>query len=248
MSAVEVNAQGLPRKVPPAIKREIRKRCGFGCVVCGSSIYQYEHVVPTFADATTHDPTRMALLCGTHHDLVTRGMWSKEKVKQAMLAPAALARGFASSWFDFVEHPAIVFGGMTLSRCRVPIEVRKEPLFLVDVPEEPKAPFRLTAHFFNSRGERSVDIIENEWQALTSNWDVEVVGAMITIRDEHKKLSLRLRADPPKAIIVEHLDMYLHGYHFTANAETLNIANPGGGASSFTRGLTRDCDVGMSLG
>jgi hypothetical protein len=174
------------------VKREIRKRCGFGCVVCGNSIYDYEHVDPPFAEATTHDPSRMALLCPTHHRLVTSRIWSKEKVEQAMLAPAALGRGFASSCFDFEaeHHPTVVFGGATLSRCRVPVAVRGEPLFRIDAPEEPKAPFRLTAHFFNSRGERSLDIVENEWQALTSNWDVEVAGPLITIRDEHRKISL----------------------------------------------------------
>jgi len=56
------NKHGLPRHIPPEIKRAIRQACGFGCVTCGSAIGQYEHIDPEFAEATSHDPEKMAYL------------------------------------------------------------------------------------------------------------------------------------------------------------------------------------------
>ena len=59
----DTNKHGLSRYIPEAIKREVRQRCGFGCVICGFGFYDYEHFDPDFADAKFHDPNGMTLLC-----------------------------------------------------------------------------------------------------------------------------------------------------------------------------------------
>ena len=55
---VTINKHGLPRTIPPDVKRAVRRACGFGCVICGLGIVDYEHVDPTFADALVHDPEK----------------------------------------------------------------------------------------------------------------------------------------------------------------------------------------------
>ena len=79
---MENNKHGLSRNIPSQIKREIRQAAGFGCVCCGVAIGMYEHVDPEFHDAKEHDPERMAYLCGGCHDKVSRGIWSKDKIKE----------------------------------------------------------------------------------------------------------------------------------------------------------------------
>lgn len=32
------------RNIPLPIQREVRQRCGFGCVICGMPLYEYEHM------------------------------------------------------------------------------------------------------------------------------------------------------------------------------------------------------------
>ena len=109
-----MNRFGLSRDIPNETKRLIRQRCGFGCVVCGSAFYQYEHVDPNFADARVHDPERIALLCGSCHDRVTRGALSKETVKRWALHPRAKELGFSFGPFDIGLHrPVIVAGTLT---------------------------------------------------------------------------------------------------------------------------------------
>lgn len=32
------------RNIPLSIQRKVRQRCGFGCVICGMPLYEYEHM------------------------------------------------------------------------------------------------------------------------------------------------------------------------------------------------------------
>lgn len=59
----EKNKYGLSRYVPSDVRRIVRQRCGFGCVICGLSLYDYEHFAPYFKDAKSHDPDGITLLC-----------------------------------------------------------------------------------------------------------------------------------------------------------------------------------------
>ena len=58
------NQYGLTRTIPEDIKRQVRQACGFGCVCCGLAIATYEHIDPEFHFAESHDPDKMAYLCG----------------------------------------------------------------------------------------------------------------------------------------------------------------------------------------
>jgi len=80
---MDKNQHGLSRHIPSEVKRTVRQNSKFGCVICRSAICQYEHIIPSFADAQSHDPENMCLLCGTCHDKVTRGMLSKVTVSEA---------------------------------------------------------------------------------------------------------------------------------------------------------------------
>lgn len=52
--------------IPPEIRRQVRQRCCFGCVVCGSPIYHYDHLVE-WNICRVHDSDNINLLCPDHH-------------------------------------------------------------------------------------------------------------------------------------------------------------------------------------
>ena len=56
-----------------------------------------------------------------------------------------------------------------------------------------------------------VRIVDNEWQAQATNWDVDVVGPRITFRRDHRDICLRLRTDPPNRVVIESIDMVFAG-------------------------------------
>ncbi len=100
----EINIHGLTRTIPSDIKRKIRQRTGFGCIVCGLGIFQYEHIKPEFSEAKEHDPDKMTTLCGSCHDKVTRKIWSKNKIIRHNQAPKCRELGYSRDFFDIGDN------------------------------------------------------------------------------------------------------------------------------------------------
>ncbi|MCS4133673.1 HNH endonuclease [Salinibacter ruber] len=243
-----MNKHGLSRTIPAQVKREVRRSCGFGCVICGTSIIEYEHIDPPFAEAKEHDPDRIALLCPRCHAKVTRGFLSKEAVKEARRDPYCLKEGYASEFIDVGrKHPKIEFAGVTLVECDIPVQVDEAPLFQIKEAEEEGGPFRLSAHFSNSKGEASLQIQDNEWRVFTGNWDVEAVGGTITIRDAPGQISLQLSISGRGTIAIQNLNMQLNGMHFHGNTDDLVVESSDGRSMRLTNCIASNCHVGLAL-
>jgi len=48
---------------PPILepmKRSVRQRCSFGCVICGLPLYEYHHMIP-YADTEKHEEDNITL-------------------------------------------------------------------------------------------------------------------------------------------------------------------------------------------
>lgn len=84
-------------RIPSDIKRQVRQRCGFGCVICGRPLYQYDHLVP-WSEVEEHEPDNLVLLCDQHHREKTSGLLPIEQVIEANEAPANLATGVSSPY------------------------------------------------------------------------------------------------------------------------------------------------------
>jgi len=72
--------------IPPDMKRQVRQRCGFGCVICGIPFFHYDHIVE-FSEVHEHTADNITLLCGTHHDQKTRGLLPRAIVERANASP-----------------------------------------------------------------------------------------------------------------------------------------------------------------
>jgi hypothetical protein len=145
------NRFGLSRKIPADVKFQVRKREGFGCVICGVGIIEYEHVDPEFRDAEVHDPLKITILCPTCHAKKTRGFLSVEAVKKAMLSPKCLEEGFSKEVLDIgTVSPKLVFAGANFQNCVYPLMVEGKPLFMIQPPEIEKGPWRFSGRFFDS--------------------------------------------------------------------------------------------------
>ncbi len=204
---------------------------------------------PPFAEASVHDPARIALVCPQHHAKVTTGFLSREAVIGAMRDPFAKRVGYASEFLEIgKQHPKVVFGGVTLTNCLMPVVARGLPLFMVQEAEEPGAPFRLSANFFNSKGQPSLQVVDNEWRVSGDNWDVEATGGRIVVRDAPGHVSLRLVASVPDALTVERLDMFLAGLRFIGSPTDLRVEYPGGGGGIFTNCLMNGGRIGLAIG
>lgn len=76
-------------KRPPILiemKRSIRKRCGYGCIICGASIYTYHHI-NGFRDEVGHIESEITLLCDSCHRKTTNGIIPLAEIMRADADP-----------------------------------------------------------------------------------------------------------------------------------------------------------------
>lgn len=243
-----VNRFGLKRRIPDPIKRTVRQKYGFGCIICGSAIIEYDHHDPVYAEAKEHSPDGIIILCPQCHSKVTRGFWSRKKVVEAVQNPKCLEEGYTKELFDIgYSHPKIKIGGFTLSNCMIPLQIHGSDLIRVQKPEKNGAPFRLSANLYNQNGKRTLIIDENEWIADTNNWDIETIGPRITIRESHRNVNLVIRALPPDGIAIERIQMLVGNYFIDGDENDLTIHEPSGNTFKV-RGFGDNCLVGFVLG
>ncbi len=97
-----------------AMKRCIRARCGYGCVVCGCPIYDHHHI-DGFDPSRGHHEDEITLLCPTCHRKEQAGVLSREQVIQADREPSNWRRGQSAPeqvWYA-TERISLHLGSIT---------------------------------------------------------------------------------------------------------------------------------------
>jgi hypothetical protein len=202
------NKHGLSRDLPSDVALTVRQKCGFGCVICGQAICDYEHIDPEFKDATHHDPEKIVLLCPGCHSKVTRKFLSKDSVKIAALNPKTKSNGFSFDKFDIGPGcPSVTIGNIRSERVRCIIKIDDDEILSVKPPTSHGGPFLLSARLINEFGEEILSIVDNIFQVRDSSWDVTISGGKIRIFSNAKNISLYLRTENPGKIIIEKIRM-----------------------------------------
>lgn len=187
----ERNRHGLTRYIPSHIAREVRKRCGFGCLFCRCAIVEYDHFDPEYKDAKRHEADGIVALCGTHHTVRGNGQISTQQVRERLdrLREQPL---FSRYQFEVQKYPEVEIGRTRIIGVRRILEVDGEELLSFDPPETVGAPPLLNARFYNRKGILAAEIVRNEWRAHVNNWDVVVSGDAYTVRSNPRKIVLEL--------------------------------------------------------
>jgi len=225
--ATPTNKHGLTRNIPKKVKQEIRNRSKFGCVVCRSGFYQYEHIDPTFTDAKKHDPSKMCCLCSSCHAEVTTGRLSKAAIKVAYenVQNAGIETVASPSGpIDFHDGSAeLLIGGIHFN----PIVHNILRYFGKDLitlkPGKKGKPGNISAVFTDEDGNETLRLEENEWIGSLENWDIEIVGPRISVKRQNGKIALQLRLDPPGKITIEYLDMKYDTAHILISENSYAI-------------------------
>ncbi|SDG10374.1 SEC-C metal-binding domain-containing protein [Pseudomonas thivervalensis] len=242
MAVAKRNKQGLGRYIPADVRRQVRQRDGFGCIICGSAFYQYDHLGVEFVDADLHEPEKIVLLCGSCHDRKTRGALSTETIARHAEAPKCREKEFSWGAFDVgVTTPEVVLGSITAKSAMTLISVDGEEVFSISPPEGENQPFRVNARFYDKSGELTLEVIDNEMRAAVTNWDIEVVGNRIEIRSQLGVFDLVIRSEPPHRLVIERLDMVYKGLSIICR-EGVDTTIENDGAILRVQGGVFDCD------
>lgn len=228
MTKTKKNSYGLSRHIPAEIRREVRRRSKFGCVICRSGFYQYEHIDPPFQHAREHHSDNICCLCGACHDAVSRKQLSKQMVKNAYQRVQLSSADEVPSPkgpLDFHDGNAELFiGGLLyVPAVRTIVRWHGNDLIRVSPGKTASEPGSISAVFTDDHGFPVLNLEENEWIGSRKAWDIEVVGQRITVRQKHKRTVLQLRLDPPGRIVVEKLDMRIHDSHVLITDQTYAV-------------------------
>lgn len=247
--ASQVNQYGLTRYIPSHVKREIRQRCGFGCVICGLGFYDYEHFDPDFVDAKDHIPEGMTLLCSQCNQKRARNRLSAATVATANANPKCLQHGFTSELFDFGLNPIEVnVAGNKFTDCKHIIEINGTPILSLTPPKQEGQSFLLSGIFTDEFGRVALTIKDNHWQARASNWDIEWEGPRVTIRTASRKVALQLYLEPEASrLTIEKIDMEFERVRLKGTLESLQISIHEQGWSTISGCIMESCFCGISL-
>jgi len=224
----QINTRGLKRYIPVDIAREVRRRCGYGCLICRSAFITYDHFDPEFKDATTHDPDGIVGLCGVHHTARGNGQISVKMIREKLAEFSETKIGdFSKYKFELDNYPEIVIGKTKISGVRKILEIDGKTILSFSPPECAGAPPLLDAMFYDHKGRLCAEIVQNEWRAYAHNWDVVVAGRTYTVRRSSNKTALKLELNEGRITI-----KYMH---LKFNSATVKV-DSSGVVTAFTSG------------
>ena len=188
------NKLGLRDTIPEPIKRAVRQRCGFGCVVCGAALCDYEHFDPEFKDCTEHRAEGITLLCPTHHRS-KGGTLSVSEIFDANENPY-LRRVPVQAYPDLFFSPPyeIYLGTNSFTLVENVITVQDRRMIWITQGEfyGQQRPL-LNAVFRKPNGEPMVSIEENILKHSSKNWDVVSTRNSVQVRGAKGKFDFEAK-------------------------------------------------------
>lgn len=231
------NRHNLRRDIPAEIKRQVRQRCGFGCVVCGSPFIHYHHFNPPFADAVEHRSECITLLCGADHDRASRGLINGEALQYHDAHPYChqsgktrytwMARqplGFRMASRDFLTRVALMY------------ETTELIGYAPELPGEPQA---LNATILDRNGRELLRLHRNEWCIGADRYDITATGKTVEVREASGDVVLRMDFEDDCLIHIRKLTMDCGPVQLACTDEEITIDVRRGGTLCLKGERTR---------
>ena len=247
---LETIEQCNSRNIPLPIQREVRQRCGFGCVICGMPLYEYEHM-EEWAEVQRHVSDEITLLCDQHHREKTGGLLPKEVVSLANENPHNLKEGVSKPYnLHFAGNNATVEIGSNTFTCQdqgygtamVPISVDGTPLIGLILAD---GHLLLNLVIFDEFNSPILHIKNNQLYYSTESWDIQLVGTTLTIREAHRKILLEIKFCPPNKVVINRGRFLRNGVEILVRPKNILITNN----SSLISGCTAtNCFGGLIIG
>lgn len=238
------NKYGLSREIPKEIKLKVRRNSGFGCVICGLGIYEYDHIDPEFKDAQEHDPNNITLLCSQCHSKKTRKFLNKETILERMKNPISFSKGYTNEYFDInlENHIKIQIGNAVFTNCNIPIRINNKDLIRIDKPIDGSSFYNLSCEFIDYTGLKKLKIVNNEWRASSDNWDIITKAGELIIMNEGETY-LIIKNKNNNTLFIKYFKSVINNYDIEMSEEGLKINN-----QKYTLLNVENCLVGMNLG
>jgi trigger factor len=239
---------GVPsRYVPAGVKREVRRRCRFGCVICGLPLYDYDHLFGWSKD-DPHLPDEITLLCDRHHREKTQELLPLETVLAANADPYN-GRSNVTAPYDLYfpsERVAFTIGSNSFVSPglrdgeRYPV-LSIDGRVLLGVTRQADH-LLLSLVVCDASGKWIAAIIENQLSMSTDPWDIELVGRRLTIREAQTRFLIDLRFDPQVGINIDHGRLHFDGVELAIDPHGVSV-----GAATLSGMMVHNSGGGLAV-
>ncbi len=233
MAAKEVQDPPTSRNIPLPIQREVRQRCGFGCVVCGLPLYDYDHLLG-WARVHRHVAEEITLLCAQHHREKGSGLLTTPMIEAANKNPHNLRAG-VSRPYDLHysgDECETVIGGNSF---RIKDGGYGTILLAVSVDHTPLLAFilgdghlLLNLNVFDEYNQVILQIHNNQLLFQSSDTlDIHLIGKNLVIREAERKILLDINFEPPDRIVINRGRFLRNGVEILVRPDKVVVANTG---------------------
>lgn len=236
--------------IPNNIKQEVRQRCGFGCVICGMPLYEYEHMLE-WAQTKRHVADEITLLCRQHHGEKTNNLLPKADVEAANRDPYNKRVGVSKNHLLHYSGKSVIlrisnssfsYENMDEESAFIPLVIDATPLIIFRISQG-KLFLSFIAH--DEDNNLILEIDDNEITYDTNLWDVEWVGPALTIREARGRILLKLVFSPPNEIRITKGRILFNGVEVMIGENYLFNVNTRG----FYNGINSiNTPIGIAIG
>ena len=224
------DTSGQRPPIPEPMKREVRQRCGFGCVICGLPLYTYEHMLG-WTNVHRHVADELTLLCYQHQYERTHELLPIDDVERANLDPYNLREGVSKPYTLHFSGPNCIADiGKNVFSFR---DDGSNPAFVAfAIDEESIISFRLdndhwllNLNVYDKNDDLILLIVDNELIYSISPWDIELVGRNLIIREAQRKILVDILFEPPSKIKIQRGHFFHNGIEVEIKADCLYVVN-----------------------
>jgi hypothetical protein len=218
------------RNIPLPIQREVRQRCGYGCVICGMPLYEYDHI-QDWSITQRHVADEITLLCDQHHREKTAGLLPKEVVFESNDNPYNLRKGVSKPYdLHFSGKQAqIVIGGNSFTcedqgygTIMVPISVDGTPLIGFILGD---GHLLLNLVIFDEFNYPVLHIKNNQLFYSVSPWDIQLIRKKLLVREAQRRILIEIDFQPPKKLVISRGRFLRNGVEILVRSKNILITN-----------------------
>lgn len=235
------------RDIPNPVKREVRQRCGFGCVLCGLPLYEYEHILG-FANVRRHIADEITLLCDRHHSEKTKGLLPPDVVAAADADPINRRAGASSPYtLHYSGEMCEARLGSNLFTAStagdfVAVMVDSVPLIAFRFED---GHYLLNVRLFDELNRPVLQIADNELVYSAEPWDIEFIGHRLTLRAAARRIFVEIDFLPPSTVSFVRGRLLLNGVEIFLRPDYVLVVNNG---SLLASNIVDGYPVALNLG
>ncbi|MBP1920385.1 HNH endonuclease signature motif containing protein [Youngiibacter multivorans] len=220
------------RNIPEPVKRIVRQRCGFGCIICGHPIIEYHHI-NEWAVVKEHQPDNITLLCPSHHSDVTANRIPISTILHANKNPYCVLNQYSSPYNIFHSQDkdySVLIGSLCFHMIHsTDIFSQLTPLMidhmriiqLVKIENK----LGLFINIFDKNNKLVLRVYNNELVLSTGLWDITYISNKLTLKENKQNLLCEMEFNTPNGLTITKANLYYNNHHVVIDKKGIQNQN-----------------------